>query len=94
MPNLSAIAERMDQALTRIEAAIEANLRNAAEASGGAAALAASSAEVEALKGECDRLRAELETIRAEHASLRQLADTVSARIDKAVGELQTALEG
>ena len=39
-------------------------------------------------------LRGELETIRTEHAALRRLADTVSGRLDKAIEELQAALEG
>lgn len=93
MSNLAAIAERLEQALNRIEGAIEANLPAGRGAEGDAAAIA-TSAEVDSLKGECTTLRGELETIRAEHASLRRLADTVSGRLDRAIEELQAALEG
>jgi len=94
MPDLAAIAGRLELALTRIEGAIEANLLAAKRNDSGAGAPAAAGVEVEALKGECDLLRGELETIRTEHAALRRLADTVSGRLDKAIEELQAALEG
>lgn len=92
MSSLAAIAERMEQALTRIEATIEKNLAEASAS--GEEVPEAPGAEVEALRLECDQLRAELQAIRDEHASLRQLADTVSVRLDKAIDELQAALEG
>lgn len=39
------------------------------------------------------RLAAELEAARAEHAALRQVVDQVTARLDGAIGRVQTALE-
>ena len=90
MAKLDAITKRLDQALGRIEGAIEGRLDAPREGGDGAA----DDAEVQALKAQCDRLRDELESIRAEYASLKQLTDTVSGRLDKAIDELQTVLEG
>ena len=90
MATLEAIRQRLDRALGRIEGAIEKHLVAARQAGDAAAR----DTELQSLKAQCDRLRGELESIRKEYASLKQLTDTVSGRLDKAVGELQSVLEG
>ena len=91
MANIDAIRQRLDQALARIEQALENNLEAGRRAAKG---VSAQNADMQALKSQCDRLKGELETIRSEYASLKQLTDTVSGRLDKAIGELQSVLEG
>jgi prefoldin subunit 5 len=91
MANIDAIRQRLDQALARIEKALENNLEAGRRA---AKSVSTQSADMQALKAQCDRLKGELETIRGEYASLKQLTDTVSGRLDRAIDELQIALEG
>jgi hypothetical protein len=43
--------------------------------------------------GRDDDMAAELEAARAEQAALQQLVDTVSDRLDGAIGRLRTVLE-
>lgn len=91
MANIDAIRQRLDQALARIEKALENNLEAGRRA---AKSVSAQNADMQALKAQCDRLKGELETIRGEYASLKQLTDTVSGRLDRAIDELQSVLEG
>ncbi len=84
----------MDQALGRLEAAAETQRQAMAGQADTASANATLSGELETLRQERDRLQSEIESIRAAHASLQATTDTVSGRLDGAIDELQSVLDG
>lgn len=94
MANPEAIKQRLEQALGRIESAIESHLEAARRVEAAVSATAERDDEVRTLQAQCERLRGELESMQGEYASLKRLTETVSGRLDKAIGELQTVLEG
>lgn len=78
--------ERLDRALEAIEKAIAKGLALAGEK---AEKLAA---EVATLKADNARLNATLKEAEGDNAALRQVTDTVAARLDGTIGALQSAL--
>ncbi len=89
MNKADSIKERLEAALDRIETAVEA-VEQRRE-------MAGESGEFEARRAaEADkaRLQGELETLKGEHAEFREITDTVSQRLDAAIGELRAVLEG
>lgn len=79
--------QRLDAALTALEAALMAQRRRSAD-------------EVEALRKELQEARAEnarlAEALKAEQARVQRLEDltsAVSGRVDSAIGELESILE-
>lgn len=78
--------ERLDRALVGVEKAIAKGLAVAGEK---AEKLAA---EVAALKADNARLNAALKEAEGDNAALRQVTETVAARLDGTIGALQSAL--
>ena len=94
MSKADSIRERMEAALNRIETAVEKAEKRREAASGlgeldpGAAAERVATAEADSA-----RLQGELEILEGNHAALREITDTVSERLDSAIGELRAVLE-
>jgi ABC-type transporter Mla subunit MlaD len=85
MEQLSASLDRLQAALEALESAAEARLaRGAGETEG----------VIEQLRAERNELAAELEQVRAEAASLEQVTEEVSGRLDGAIAGIKEVLEG
>ncbi len=95
MGKAETIRKRLEAAIDRVETALEAaeRRREAARESDGLDSDEAAGRLADA-DAKSARLSGELETLEGEHAALREIADTVSDRLDKAIGELRTVLEG
>lgn len=78
--------ERLERALEGVEKAIATGLAAAREK---AEKLAT---EVAALKADNARLNAALKEAEGDNAALRQVTDTVAARLDGTIGALQSTL--
>ncbi len=85
MTDLEPAAERLDAALKRLEAALEAHLMRV----GNPAALRA---EISALVNDRDQLAAALDTSLARERELQSLADEASLALGSAIEEVRAAL--
>lgn len=98
MSQTEAATQRVTQAIDRLTGALE-KVRQRAEAaesrakeqeSGAAALQDALAAE----RGEKERLAAELSAVAEDRDRLKALTDSVSDRLEQAIGQLEAALEG
>ncbi len=95
MSRAEEITERLAAALDRIEGAVTAaEARRDAAGEIGDIDEGAAAERVAAAEAERARLAGELEALQSEHVTLRETTDAVSERLDAAIGELRTVLEG
>jgi len=87
MEQLYASLDRLQAALEGLESAAEARL---------AAAVGPEDSDgvIEQLRAERNELATELESVRAEAASLEQVTEEVSGRLDGAIAGIKEVLEG
>lgn len=87
MEQLNASLDRLQAALEALESAAEVRLADSADAPDVDGVL-------EQLRTERNELAAELESVRAEAASLEQVTEQVSGRLDGAIAGIREVLEG
>lgn len=87
MKQLNAALDRLQTALEGLESAAEVRLAQGGDSS-------EASGVIEQLRGERNELASELERVRAEAASLEQVTDEVSGRLDGAIAGIREVLEG
>lgn len=87
MEQLYASLDRLQAALEALESAVEVRLAQDVDAPDADGVL-------EQLRTERNELAAELESVRAEAASLEQVTEQVSGRLDGAIAGIREVLEG
>ena len=90
-------SDRLDRALDRLTGALERLQRDRAAAEGRARAAEERAAGLEReladLRGDRHRSASETEALRRENARLAELTETVSERLERAIGELEASLQ-
>lgn len=82
---------RLEQAVTRLEEALDEVMKKAATGAGESSELAR---QVQILTAENESLRNDLASSHSQHEQLRQTTDAVSARLDATIAGLTKMLNG
>ncbi len=94
MANLNAAGERFDNAVARLETALDKWVDDSNQnAAGWAKERERLDAELGSLKDDHARVSRQLKELSARHDALRRVTDTVSGQLDATVGELAELLE-
>jgi hypothetical protein len=84
MSKLNEANDRLDAAMTLLEASVEARLEASVEARRD---------NVAASAGQGGQVQAELDKLKTDFAALRDTSGTVSSRLDAAIGRLRNILD-